>query len=151
VVLDDRNNEELKKIIEYATSLGVADIRIIPSAQSNHHLDIDVETNYPILRYRLNNIKNGRHVRGIQEHNCDKCHLVKDDMVVLGGKHFPCVIYMRELGMEIGTVSGKTLKQIREERKVWFDKTNTKEDPICRKNCLDVCIDHNDSVEQWQR
>jgi molybdenum cofactor biosynthesis enzyme MoaA len=149
VVLDERNNQELEKIISYATDLGVSDIRIIPSAQSNHFLKVDVQTQCKILKYRLNNINSGRHVRGIQEHNCSKCHLVKDDMAVLHGKHFPCIIYMREQGEPIGDMYGKSLKQIRAERKEWFDNTDTKTHPICKKNCLDVCIDHNDKVESF--
>ena len=146
VVLDDRNNSELVKIIEYATTLGVHDIRIIPSAQSNHHLDLEVETEYPILNYRLNNIKNGIHVRGLKEDDCNQCHLVKDDMVILKGEHYPCIIYMREQGNPIGSVYGKTLGLIRYERSIWFSFTDTKKDPICSKNCLDVCCDHNKRV-----
>lgn len=149
VVLDEHNNEELDKIIAYATGLGVSDIRIIPSAQSNHFLKVNVQTQYKILKYRLNHINSGRHIRGIQEHNCSKCHLVKDDMAVLHGQHFPCIIFMREQGDPIGSMYGKTLKEIRAERKEWFDKTNTKDHPICKKNCLDVCIDHNDKVESF--
>lgn len=148
VVLDGQNRDDLKNIIEYANTLGVSDIRIIPSAQSNHFLKVDIETDLPILKYRVKHLHDGRHVRGIQEHDCSKCHLVKDDMVVLHGKHFPCVIYMREQGKSIGTVYGKSLDVIRGERKEWFEKTSTKEDLICKKNCLDVCIDHNNKVEE---
>lgn len=149
VVLDERNTAELNNTIKFASKLGVSDIRIIPSAQSNHLLLVDVDTELPILKYRVNNIRNGRHVRGITNKDCYKCHLVKDDMVVLHGQHFPCVIYMREQGKSIGTVAGKTLEQIREERKVWFESTNTKADIICSRNCLDVCIDHNNKVEKF--
>lgn len=149
VVLDDRNNYELEKIINIAKNLGVSDIRIIPSAQSNHFLNIKSDINLPILKYRINNINNGRHVRGIEEHDCHKCHLVKDDMAILHGKHFPCVIYMREQGNAIGNIFGKSLKEIRLERKDWFEKTNCYEDSICKKNCLDVCIDYNNKVEQF--
>ncbi len=151
VVLDERNNSELSNIISYASNLGVADIRIIPSAQSNHFLKIDGNTTRKILSYRLNNIKNGRHVRGITKTDCSKCHLVKDDMVILHGQHFPCVIYMREQGEPIGSVYGKTLEQIRAERKEWFEKTDTREQIICKNNCLDVCIDHNNVVESYQK
>jgi molybdenum cofactor biosynthesis enzyme MoaA len=150
VVLDERNDKELKEIVDYATFLGVHDIRIIPSAQSNHKLSLDVHTKYKILKYRLSNMKAGRHVRGIQSSDCAKCHLVKDDMVVLHGKHFPCVIYMREQGKPIGDVYGKSITEIRKERKKWFDTTNTYEDLICKHNCLDVCIDHNNEVEKHQ-
>jgi molybdenum cofactor biosynthesis enzyme MoaA len=148
VVLDKQNNDELNKIIEYATELGVSDIRIIPTAQSNHFLHVNVDTSYKILKYRLKNIERGRHVRGIQEHDCHKCHLVKDDMVVLHGKHFPCVIYMREQGNAIGDVYGKSLEQIRDARKKWFETIDTHDDCICKQNCLDVCIDHNNKVEE---
>jgi sulfatase maturation enzyme AslB (radical SAM superfamily) len=148
IVLDEQNTSELKSIIKYADELGVSDIRIIPSAQSNHKLDIDIETDKPILKYRINNLKIGKHVRGLLSSDCNKCHLVKDDMVILHGEHFPCVIYMREQGKSIGTVYGKTLKQIKEERKEWFNKTNTFTDPICKQNCLDFCIEHNNRVEE---
>lgn len=146
VVLDKQNNQELLDIVAYASSLGVSDIRIIPSAQSNHHLDIDVQTEYKILKYRINHLKNGVHVRGIKKHDCTKCHLVKDDMVILYGQHFPCVIYMREQGQAIGSVYGKTLEEIRKERKTWFENTDIHNDVICKNNCLDVCIDHNNKV-----
>ena len=150
VVLDQQNNADLLKIIEYATGLGVSDIRIIPSAQSNHRLEVDIPTELPILKYRIKHLKEGRHVRGIQEHDCHKCHLVKDDMVSLNGKHFPCVIYMREMGDPIGDMAGKTLEQIREERKAWFESIDTSKNPICSRNCLDVCIDHNNKVEEYE-
>ena len=149
VVLDQQNKEDLKAIIEYANTLEVSDIRIIPSAQSNHFLNVDVETDLSILKYRVQHLREGRHVRGIQKHDCSKCHLVKDDMVILHGEHFPCVIYMREQGKSIGSVYGKSLAEIRDERKRWFESVNTKEDAICSKNCLDVCIDHNNKVEEY--
>ena len=149
VVIDDRNEDELLKIIKCAINLGVDDIRIIPSAQSNKILSVDAITNYKILSYRLNNLKNGRSLRGLQENDCNKCHLVKDDMAVLKGKHFPCIIYMREQGNPIGDVYGKSISEIRMERKEWFDKTNTQNNPICKNNCLDVCIAHNNKVEEY--
>lgn len=147
VVLDSQNNDELKNIIEYASGLGVADIRIIPSAQSNHFLNINVKTKYPILKYRLNNINSGRHVRGIKGNDTMKCHLVKDDMVIVKGNHYPCIIYMRERGGAIGNIEGKSLIDIRQERKEWFDTFNTHKNKICSVNCLDVCIDYNNTVE----
>jgi hypothetical protein len=85
----------------------------------------------------------------MKETDCNKCHLVKDDMVVLRGKHFPCVIYMREQGNAIDNVYGKTIQEIRQERKMWFEKTNTYNDPICKRNCLDVCIDYNNKVGNY--
>lgn len=148
VVIDNRNEAELTSIIAYATGLGVKDIRIIPSAQYNRRLNIDVKTEYKILNYRLNNLRTGRHVRGIQDHDCRFCHLVKDDMAILHGKHFPCIIYMREQGDPIGSIEEKDIQQIRAERFTWFYNTDTHLDPICKKNCLDVCIDYNNKVQK---
>ena len=139
VVLDEKNTPELECIIDYATKLGVSDIRIIPSAQSNHRLETKVDTSLPILKYRLKNIEDGRHVRGISEHDCKKCYLVLDDMAVMRMKHYPCIIYMREYGNPIGPVS----EHMREERLNWFKNHDSEQDPVCSKNCLDVCIDHN--------
>jgi hypothetical protein len=149
IVLNKKNKDNLLKIIDYASGLGVSDIRIIPSAQYNKKLDIDLKTKYKILNYRLANIRIGRHVRGLQNNDCSKCHLVKDDMVVLHGMHFPCVIYMREGGDPIGSVYGKSLHEIRNERKTWFNNKLTHSDPICKKSCLDVCIDYNNRVEEF--
>lgn len=149
VVLDDRNINELKQIIQFAQSLGVSDIRVIPSAQFNQKLDINVPTKLKILKYRIDNIQKGKHVRGLSEGDCNKCHLVKDDMCIAKGHHFPCVIYMRELGGPISDIYNKSLEQIREERRKWFENTNIFEDPICYKNCLDVCIEHNNKVEYY--
>jgi len=150
VVLDKRNNDEIEKIISYASSLGVADIRIIPSAQSNHRLNIKIDTDYRILKYRINNINSNKHIRGITNKDCSVCHLVKDDMVIVNEYHFPCIIYMREGGLPIGNIKNKNISEIREERKEWFYKTDTHLDRICKNNCLDVCIDYNNKVEELE-
>lgn len=151
VVIDNRNADEIEKIIKYATDLGVSDIRIIPSAQDNRALNINVTTDYRILNYRLENMINNRHVRGIKDGDCTYCHLVKDDMVILNNFHFPCIIYMREQGNPIGSVDNKSIFEIRTERKQWFNNTDTRENLICRNNCLDVCIEHNNRVEEYAR
>lgn len=144
VVLDEANTPELEKIIKDAADLGVSDIRIIPSAQSNHQLQVNIETDLPILRYRLNNIRKGRHVRGIGEHDCKKCYLALDDMAIMNMMHYPCIIYMREFGSPIGRVSDN----MREERLIWFQSHDSSADPICRKNCLDVCVDYNNRANE---
>jgi molybdenum cofactor biosynthesis enzyme MoaA len=151
VVLDDRNIGELTSIIDYATGLGVSDIRIIPSAQDNRQLrTMSIKTDYKILKYRLNNIKNGKPIRGLNSTDCNWCHLVKDDMVVLKNQHFPCIIYMREQGEAIGSIEGRTIEEIRRERYYWFAKTNTHFDSICQRNCLDVCVDYNNKVADFK-
>jgi hypothetical protein len=68
-----------------------------------------------------------------------KCGLVLDDMAVMGDKHYPCIIYLREDGEPIGTVG----ENMRQERLEWFRNHDSFKDQICSKNCLDVCCDYN--------
>jgi molybdenum cofactor biosynthesis enzyme MoaA len=151
VVLTEENVSELNKIVEFAHKLGVADIRIISAAQYNAILegvkDIrdEILDCHPILKYRVENIRNGLNVRGIKKGDCHKCYLIKDDDVVAGNKSFPCVIYMREHGDPICEVS----ENMREKRIKWFEKHNSYEDKICRENCLDVCRNLNLRVEEY--
>jgi hypothetical protein len=42
-------------------------------------------------------------------------------------------------------------ENFREERNAWFETHNSHEDPICAKNCLDVCIDYNNKCESFKR
>jgi molybdenum cofactor biosynthesis enzyme MoaA len=145
IVVTDENVGELKKVVQFAHDLGVSDIRVISAAQWNQMLsaveeiDKEILEAHPILKYRVKNILSGRNVRGISDEDCSKCHLVKDDSAIAGDFHFPCIIYMREQGDPIGRIS----TDMRKERIEWFKKHNTHSDPICSKNCLDVCIDFN--------
>jgi molybdenum cofactor biosynthesis enzyme MoaA len=136
--------------IKFAHKLGVADIRIISSAQWNHPIiDLDVPKEildaHPILKYRVHNFMIGRHVRGINQTDNPKCPLVLDDTVIAGDYFFPCVIYMREQGKAIGKVD----KNMRQKQKEWFESHDCYKDPICRKNCLDVCIDYNNKWREY--
>lgn len=149
VVLTDANVGEVERTVAFASSLGVADIRIISAAQTNAMLQRltvpeHVLAKHPILRYRYENIKRGRHVRGIRPTDCRRCPLVLDDMAVLNGKHYPCVIYMREWGDLIGDMGSEDA--VRASRLDWFALHDTHADPICLRNCLDVCVDHNNRV-----
>lgn len=151
VVLTEANVGTVNEIIRFAHDLGVSDIRIIPAAQDGNRLqsvqvDQALLDAHPILKYRVGNIKAGRSVRGICGSDCHRCGLVLDDMAVMGRKHFPCIIYMRERGKAIGTVGPK----MRQERERWFREHDTFADPICRKNCLDVCIDYNNRFAELQ-
>jgi pyruvate-formate lyase-activating enzyme len=145
VVVTDDNYDNLNDIIKFSHDLGVADIRIIPSAQYNRLLEIakkvpeSILNCHPILKYRVGNILKNRNVRGIKSFDCDRCHLMNDDSVVAGEYHFPCVIYMREGGAPIGKVN----RDMRKDRKNWLENHDTHSDPICKNNCLDVCIDYN--------
>ena len=150
IVLTDMNIGKVNDIIRFAHNLGVADIRVIPAAQDgdrlkNLRVDSDLLDAHPILKYRVLNIIEGRPIRGIKACDSDRCGLVLDDMAVNGEYHYPCIIYLREGGEPIGKVG----PNMRDERKAWYDKTNTHENPRCSKNCLDVCVDHNNTFSRF--
>lgn len=150
IVLTPENIKEGINTIILADKLGVSDIRIISSAQFNGELKQFVKTErlaikYPILKYRLNNLKRHRSVRGIKDEDSFKCHLIKDDMCIAGDYHFPCIIYFREGGNPIGKVSSN----MRKKRMDWFGRYTTHVDDICWKNCLDVCIDYNNKAREY--
>lgn len=150
VVLTEDNQHELNDIISFASSLGVADIRIIPAAQvRKEHKDLKIGANlekYPILKYRTENFLNGLSVRGIKDTDNHLCPLVIDDMAVMNGKHYPCIIYMREHGKEIGNFT--TIEEVKAERLFWARTHNCFEDIICKNNCLDVCVAYNNRVKE---
>ena len=158
VVLTDNNFQELPKIIEFADSLGVSDIRIISSAQWNNEEKFkqlfqnkNILTKYPILQYRIDNFKNNKNVRGISLKDSKKCSLMLDDMVIANNNHFSCVIAMREGEMPIGNIKNKSIMEIRKERECFLKKLNTHNNKICKKNCLDVCVDYNNKVEFFEK
>jgi molybdenum cofactor biosynthesis enzyme MoaA len=145
VVLTEDNICEFKDIVRFAHyDLGVSDIRIISSAQWNKNVgafdfEDEIITKHPILKYRAKNVENGLHVRGITENDNHRCPLTLDDMAVLNSEHYPCIIYLREQGKSLGRIDSN----VREVRKNFAENHNTYEDPICRKNCLDVCVSYN--------
>lgn len=149
VVLTQSNRLEASEIIQMASNeLGVSDIRIISAAQLGQKNDglnsisKAVLEKHPILKYRKENMCSGRGVRGLSKEDNNHCPLVLDDMAVMRGYHFPCIIYMREGGKPIGKINDN----VRQERLEWFKKTNVHEDPICKNNCLDVCVDYLNKV-----
>lgn len=147
VVLTESNITELPEIIKIASGMGVADIRVITAAQWNYKLsDFNINSHildkHPILKYRINNYTSGRNVRGLADTDSHKCPLVLDDMAVAANYHFPCIIYMRQRGDPIGEMHG-SIEHIREKRRDWYWKTNTHQDSICKRICLDVCVDYN--------
>lgn len=152
MVFTESNINECLESVMFADSLGVSDIRVIPSTQYNKalvrlkELPEDFINKYPILKYRIDNVKLGKHVRGIPDGTQDKCWLALDDMAVAGdGFHFPCIIYLREGGKPIGKVSD----DIRLQRADWISNHNPWEDPICRSNCLDICIKYNEKAAEY--
>ena len=150
IVLTEANLARAEELIRYVHGLNVADIRIATSSQFNQmidHLDIDAELleKYPILKYRVNNFNLGRNMRGIQADDCHRCHLVKDDSVVVGNWHYPCGSYVREGGKPIGALG----PDMRQERLEWSMSHDTFKDEICRRNCADMYIDFNNRVEHF--
>lgn len=151
VVVTEETVSQLKDTILFADSLGVSDIRIISAAQFNKVLEAakdisdEILEKYPILKYRINNIRHGRNVRGLEDEDSPVCGLALDDMAVANGKHYPCIIYMREGGKPIGDVGPNMM----EERADWVNDHVSPLDPICRQNCLDVCIDFNNTRNVW--
>jgi len=145
VVLTPENIDSTIDTIKLADSLGVSDIRIISASDWNqpiprlHEVPQEIKDKYPILRYRINHFAEGINVRGIKEDGSHRCALVLDDSIIAGSFHYPCVINMREGGEPIGKVG----PNMRKEREEWFKNNNTYDNPICRKNCLDVCQDYN--------
>lgn len=145
MVFTESNIDQALDSVLFAHNLGVADIRVIPSAQYNlaleqlSRLPKEILDAHPILAYRVNNIKRQDHVRGLQAGDCGTCNLALDDMVSAAGYHFPCVIHMREGGNPIGKLD----ENVREQRKYWVEKHNSWEDPICVNNCLDICRFYN--------
>ena len=162
VVFTEENVQEFKDIVKFASDeLGVADIRILTSAQWNASLaNVILEQRFldkhPILKYRMTNFSNNRHVRGIKSTDSSHCVLMLDDMAVLDGNHYPCIIYMREHGLPVGSIdytldAENAAKKVREDRLQWVRDRNTKLDPICSKNCLDVCIDYNNRAKMLNK
>lgn len=144
VVVTPDNLYKVNDIVKFAASLGVQDIRVIPAAQDGNKLctiyvDDDILSRFPILQYRINNFRLGRPVRGLCSSDNHQCPLVLDDMAVCGNSHYPCIIYLREGGAAIGKLGAG----VRQQREAWYQQHDTHSDPICRVNCLDVCVDYN--------
>jgi MoaA/NifB/PqqE/SkfB family radical SAM enzyme len=152
VVLTPDNLDRAEQIIALAAELGVHDIRVIPAAQYGARLrdvvvDPEVLDRYPVLAYRLRNLADGIPVRGLSAKDSPSCHLALDDMAVCDGRHYACIIHLREGGDPIGEVG----PGVRVERAAWVSRHDPRADPICRANCLDVCAAYNRRYEELHR
>lgn len=156
IVLTEDNLAEAEKTIKLAHDLGVADIRIIPAAQFGNSLakiniPDDILEAHKILKYRIENARKGNPIRGLRPTDFNRCPLVLDDMAVAGGcghggpHHYPCIIYFREGGAPIGEFDACDIKAVRQARKKWAETHDCSKDPICSKNCLDVCVEYNNT------
>lgn len=153
VVFTPENIDKSIETINFAHGLGVADIRIISSAQWDKpiprlkEIKKEILDAHPILKYRINHFMKGINVRGLGKKDSSKCKLMLDDSIVAGDYHFPCVIYMREKGKAIGKVG----VNMRKERIEFSKKHDCLKDKICRKNCLDVCRDYNNRCRELHK
>ena len=150
-VLTEENLPKIKEIVQFASDLGVADIRVIPAAQFGSTLNVPdlpqaLLDKHPILKWRWKSLQEGKDVRGLKGEKPAHCGIVLDDMAVMGNKHYPCIIYLREGGKAIGEVGYGMM----EERRNWHNNHNPSTDPICSKNCLDFCNFYNIKVERYR-
>lgn len=152
MVFTPENAVGIRDSILFAHDLGVADIRVITAAQwdcfdvfRSLKLPQDKLSQHPILAYRLHNFAHGRNVRGIEATDSHRCGLILDDMIVKGDFHYPCVIKMREGCSPIGKVTDPSVRQ---DRFRYYLTHDCYQDEICRKNCLDVCVDYNNQFER---
>lgn len=141
LVVDSLNFNRVEKIIEFILNLGVNDIKL--STSTKDELPITFKNNYekyPILDYRVKNFNNKITMRGNPP---EKCHIVKNDITIVGSHHYPCLIYFREGGKPIGRLSEKIMN----ERRIWFENHNSKKDIVCNKYCMDFKCEFNRNVK----
>lgn len=144
IVLTEDNESKVNEIVQFAKSLGVSDVRVIPAAQYGSVLPTIKTDGMPILEYRRKMAENGGTVRGLSPTDSRRCHLALDDMVVIGTDHYPCIIHAREGGQSIGSI----LDDFRQDRANWARNYDVFTDKICRENCLDVCREYNNKFSE---
>jgi MoaA/NifB/PqqE/SkfB family radical SAM enzyme len=146
VVITEENEASVADIVRFAAGLSVRDIRVIPAAQNDAKVNVGPLPidGMPILKWRWDRLQAGKQVRGIALEDSRQCALVLDDMAVMNGNHYPCIIYLREGGRPVGMVS----PTMREERARWYERHDSYADPICSRNCLDFCVAHNNRVAE---
>lgn len=152
VVLTDANEHDTTATVKFAHDLGVRDIRIIPAAQRDGHVALGqlspaVLAQHPNLKFRVDRLVQGKALRGLASNDNNRCPLVLDDMAVVGGYHFPCIVYLREGGQPIGRVTNRNAMRL--SRAHWAQTHDTHADPICSKNCLDFCIAYNNRWREF--
>jgi len=144
LVIDSLNCGRVDKIIEYILGLGVTDIKLSVSTKDstkpvfNRARDY---SRYPILNYRVKRFLEGKPMRGIPEGENFKCSLVRNDISIVGNKHFPCLVYAREKGQAIGELSDNVYA----DRLKWYEQHDPSQDPICNKYCMDFKCEFNRS------
>lgn len=143
MVIDELNASRAESIIDYILSLGVHDVKLSISTRAMELMPEFSKTyeGYPILNYRVNNFRNKKPMRG---YPAQRCGIAKNDITIVGDKHYPCLVYFREKGQAIGNLNDPELLQQREN---WSTSHDCLKDPICSKFCMDFKCDFNRKLE----
>jgi organic radical activating enzyme len=148
LVVDSLNVDRINHIIKYIISLGVSDIKLSINTKDEVKpiFDIveEVFERFPILSYRINRFIKNLNMRGIPEHVNFKCHLLKNDISIVGDFHYPCLVYKRECGDPIGLITD----DVYNDRFKFFEKHTPKLDPICKTYCMDFKCAFNKEMEE---
>lgn len=142
MVIDEQNADRAELIIDYLLQLGVADIKLSISTMAMALIPEFTKSyeGYPILSYRVNNFKNKKPMRG---YPAPLCGIAKNDITVVGDKHYPCLVYFREKGQPIGNLNNPNLLQQRDD---WSRNHDCLTDPICSRYCMDFKCDFNQTL-----
>jgi MoaA/NifB/PqqE/SkfB family radical SAM enzyme len=144
LVIDKLNCDRIEDIIDYILDLGVSDIKLSVSTKDVVFPNFGKKdySRYPILNYRVNRFRNGKTMRGIPDCDHFKCELVKNDISIVGDKHYPCLVYAREGGQAIGFLNNFTYA----DRTAWYISHQPEKDTICKKYCMDFKCEYNRSL-----
>ena len=143
LVVDSLNCNRIESVIKFILDLGVNDIKLSISTKDEVEPkfgNIDY-SKYPILNYRVNRFRAGKSMRGISQYENFKCELLKNDISIVGDKHYPCLVYAREKGDAIGLLN----ESIYEDRLNWYKNHQPNKDKICQKYCMDFKCEFNSS------
>ena len=146
VVIDKLNCDRIESIVDYILSEGANDIKLSVSTKDNVFPEFGNKdySKYPILNYRVTRFREGKFMRGIPDEDNFKCELVKNDISIVGDKHYPCLVYAREGGVALGELN----EHVYEDRVYWYDRHETMNDPICKKYCMDFKCEYNRSYRR---
>ena len=156
ITVSEKNLHEVRDVVERLDSLGVADMKLSTSTHFNgaipglEKISNEILDRHPVLKYRVKNFLAGRNVRGLREGDCGKCMLVQDELIIMGNKHYPCIVHAREHAADaIGDV--KSVTEMRKERAAWANGRDIRLDPVCKKFCMDIFLDCNNRIEHFAK
>ena len=138
--VDALNFTRVEEIVDYILSLGAHDVKISTALGLLPVFIKDYDEKHPILHYRVVNFKNGLPMRG---RPAEHCHIIGNDITIVGEQHYPCLVYFREHGAAIGNVTDWETMRI--ERENWIDRTDCTKDNICKRYCMDFKCEFNSS------